>query len=210
LLVVVAGTGTELGKTWVAAAAAMGLRARGVGVTARKPAQSFADGDRGRTDADVLAVATGERPEDVCPAHRWYEVPMAPPMAAEVLGRPAFRVADLAREVAAGWPADAGVGFVELAGGPRSPMAADGDGVDLARALAPDVVVLVADAGLGTINAVRLSVDAFDGLPVVVYANRYDDRDDLHRRNVAWLRDRCGLTVLTDLAALVARLAPPT
>ena len=39
-------------------------------------------------DAAVLGAATGESPEEVCPPHRWYEVAMAPPMAAEALGRP--------------------------------------------------------------------------------------------------------------------------
>ena len=47
-----------------------------------------------------------------------------------------------------------------MAGGVRSPQAVDGDATDVLAALGPDVVVLVADAGLGTINAVRLSMDA--------------------------------------------------
>ena len=53
-----------------------------------------------------------------------------------------------------------------------------------------DRVVLVADAGLGTINAVSLSVAPFArarARPVVVL-NRYDPDDDLHRRNRTWLR----------------------
>jgi dethiobiotin synthetase len=208
-LVVVAGTGTEVGKTWLTAAAADALRTHGVRVAARKPAQSFGAADRGRTDADVLAAATGEHVTDVCPSPRWYEVPMAPPMAADVLGRPAFTVGELAAEVSASWPAGIDVGFVELAGGPRSPMADDGDGVDLAAALAPDLCVLVADAGLGTINAVRLCTDALTPVAaVVVFANRYDEGDDLHRRNIAWLRERGGAEVVTDVVALTSRLAP--
>ena len=52
---------------------------------------------------------------------------------------------------------------METAGGVRSPLAGDdGDAVALAGSLMPDVVVLVADAGLGTINAVRLTVAALD------------------------------------------------
>jgi dethiobiotin synthetase len=206
-LVVVAGTGTDVGKTWVAARLAGALRAGGTRVAARKPAQSFAE--PAGTDAQVLAASTGEPVDTVCPRHRWYEVPMAPPMAAAVLGRPAFTVADLVTEVAASWDGPVPVGLVELAGGPRSPMASDGDGVDLARALAPDIVVLVADAGLGTINAVRLSAEALAPLPVVVYANRYDPADDLHRRNAAWLRDECGYDVVTDIAELTSRLSRP-
>ena len=159
-LVVVVGTGTDVGKTWVAARLLTELRGAGATVAARKPAQSFDPGDDpSDRDAAVLGAASGEPPEMVCPPHRWYEVPMAPPMAAEALGRPPFRSADLVGEL--GWPCDpVDVGLVETAGGVRSPLAADGDCAALCAALAPDLVVLVADAGLGTINAVRLTVDA--------------------------------------------------
>jgi dethiobiotin synthetase len=192
----------------VTAAVAGALRTAGRRVAARKPVQSFATEDLGQTDAEVLAKVTGEEPDDVCAPDRWYEVPMAPPMAADVLGRRPFTVADLVDEVTGSWPADVDVGFVELAGGPRSPMADDGDGVDVARSLRPDHCLLVADAGLGTINAVRLAVDALaDVAPLVVFANRYDERDELHRRNVAWLRERCGCEVLTSIDALISQLA---
>jgi dethiobiotin synthase len=203
-LVVVTGTGTEVGKTWWVAATARALRARGRTVAARKPAQSFAPGDP-ETDADVLAAATGESAHDVCPPHRWYEVAMAPPMAAETLGRPAFAVADLAGELA--WPPGTDVGLIEGAGGPRSPLAADGDTVDLAAAVAPDRLVLVADAGLGTINAVRLAAPALTKIaPLTVVLNRYDTADDLHVGNRAWLEEREGLAVVDSVDALLDRI----
>jgi len=205
-LVLVTGTGTEVGKTWVAAALSRFVRAGGTTVGARKPAQSF-DPGAGPTDADVLADATGTTAEEVCPAHRWYEVPMAPPMAAEALGRPAFRIAALVGELA--WPAIAvDVGLVESAGGPRSPLASDGDTVDLATALEPDLVLLVAHAGLGTINAVQLCAAVLAPVaPVCTILNRYDGADDLHRRNRGWLATHAGQTVVVttidDLAAHV-------
>jgi dethiobiotin synthetase len=213
-LVVVAGTGTEVGKTWVACALARELRGRAVTVAARKPAQSFDPADA-TTDADELGAATGEDPMTVCPPHRRYEVPMAPPMAAAALGRPPIALADLVAEQAGSWtdePVD--VGMVELAGGVRSPLADDGDGVDLVRALAPEVLLVVADAGLGTVNAVRSTLDALDahasGAPrIVVHLNRYDDGDDLHRRNREWLADRDGIDITTDVAALADRVVPP-
>jgi len=202
-LVLVTGTGTEVGKTWVACALARALRARGLVVAARKPVQSFGPDDPSAgTDAAVLAEATGEHPGVVCPRHRWYAVAMAPPMAAEVLGRPPFTVADLADEVA--WPPGVGVGLVESAGGVRSPLAADGDTATLAAALRPERVVLVADAGLGTINAVRLSAAALAPWPVTVLLNRYDAGDELHQANRAWLAGRDGYDVATDAAGLVA------
>ena len=124
-------------------------------------------------------------------------------MAAAALGLPAFTIADLAREIA--WPADTDVGLVEGAGGPRSPLAADGDTVDLARVLAPDVVVLVADAGLGAINAVRPRGAALAGWPVVVACNRYEP-DGLPRRNHDFLAD-AGYDLVTSPAELARRLA---
>ncbi|HZP27852.1 MAG TPA: AAA family ATPase [Acidimicrobiia bacterium] len=205
-LVVVTGTGTGVGKTWWTAAAASALRERGVRVAARKPVQSYAPGD-GPTDADVLAAATGSEPEAVCPRNRWYQVAMAPPMAADALGRPPFAVVDLCRETV--WPDAIEIGFVEGAGGPRSPLAADGDTVDLAAALAADAIVLVADAGLGTVNAVRLAMGVLAPVaPVTVVLNRYDGADELHRRNRAWLAERDGFTVVDTVDGLLGRLAP--
>jgi len=199
-VVLVAGTGTSVGKTYVAARLAASLRTRGIPVVARKPVQSFAAGDM-ETDADVLAAATGEDPLVVCPPHRRFPLAMAPPMAAEALGRPPFTIADLTGEIIATAPADALI-MVESAGGVRSPLASDGDTVALAEALRPGRVLLVADAGLGTINAVHLSVDALAGQRVVVFLNRFDPRDDLHARNRDWLATRAGLEVVTDPEAL--------
>ena len=204
VLLVVSGTGTGVGKTWVTARLLATLRAAGVPVAARKPAQSFHPGES-PTDAEVLAAASGEDPRAVCPPHRWLPRAMAPPMAAAALGLPPFTIADLAGELAL--PQE-GVVAVEGAGGARSPLADDGDTVDLARALGADAVLVVADAGLGTISATRLAVAAFAPLPVTVLLNRFDPSDELHAANLAWLRERCGLDVLTDAAALAARLAP--
>ena len=120
-LVLVCGTATEVGKTWVSARVLGTLRASGHSVAARKPAQSFDVDHAGRshggpTDAEVLAAATGEPPEEVCHPSRSYRRAMAPPIAAEALGLAPFTVADLAGEVR--WP-DEGteVGLVETAGG---------------------------------------------------------------------------------------------
>jgi dethiobiotin synthetase len=210
-LLVVAGTGTEVGKTWVASQLITDLRTHQVTVAARKPAQSY-DPSEGPTDADVLAAASAEPATVVCPEHRWYPRPLAPPMAADSLGRPAFRVVELADELAWGEPAPA-VGLVESAGGVRSPLARDGDTVTLVDVLQPHIVVLVADAGLGTINSVRLSTKALltahGTRPVFVHLNRFDPLDEVHSRNLDWLRDRERMTVgttIADLSMYVRRL----
>ncbi len=206
-LVLVAGTGTEVGKTWVTAAVARLLRQDGLAVAARKLAQSFDPGDPEDTrDASVLAAATGEAPDVVCPPERSYEVAMAPPMAAAALGRPVPDLAELLATLS--WPPATEVGLVETAGGVRSPQAGDGDAADLAAALSPDLVVLVADAGLGTINLVRLSAAALAGRPLLVVLNRFSTAERLHAANLAWLTERDGFDVVTSAAEVARRLRP--
>ena len=191
------GTGTDVGKTWVGAALLRSLRvAGGVRVAAVKPAQSFVPGE-GPTDAEVLAEATGQHPYEVCPRGRWYEVPLAPPEAADELGLPPFTLSELVLP-----EPDAELVAWEGAGGPRSPLACDGDTVSLARLISPDLIVLVAPAGLGAINDVRLSAAAFDGIaPLVVFLNRFDPSAVVDRRNLAFLRGD-GFEVVTDVHSL--------
>jgi dethiobiotin synthetase len=205
-IVMVCGTGTEVGKTWVGCRLLGELRGRGLSVSARKPAQSFAidsEGHRlgGATDAELLGSVTGEDPVVVCHSFRSYHRAMAPPMAAEALGLPGFSTGDLIEELA--WPSPrVEVGVVETAGGVRSPQSSDGDATDLLIQLAPDAVVLVADAGLGTINGVRMSMDALGtvtrgtSVPIVVVLDRFDGHHDIHRRNRRWLTERLGYRVI--------------
>jgi len=199
MAIVVAGTGTEVGKTWVGAQLLERLRSAGYQVAARKPAQSHEPGDL-RTDAALLARASGEDPDSVCPARYDFECSMAPPMAAASLGRPAFTMSELLSELR--WPADVEVVLIESAGGVRSPLAADGDTTDLIRHVRPDLVLLVSDPGLGMINAVRLSAAALAPTNVIVFVNRHNGDDYLHRSNVAWLCDD-GYRVVTSIDALI-------
>jgi dethiobiotin synthetase len=207
-LVVVVGTATEIGKTWVTCELVRRLRMPGLLVAARKPAQSF-EPRRGATkvatDADLLADATGEPVERVCPQHRRYETPMAPPMAAASLGRPRFTGDDLLAELI--WPPDVHVGFVETAGGVCSPLADDVDSAEFARLVDPDHTILVADAGLGTISAVRMALRALAPLDTVVFLNRFNATDELHQRNRDWLTDRDGFQTYIDIAELTTYLA---
>ena len=200
-IIVVAGTGTAIGKTWVSAELVTALRRHEIPVVARKPVQSFDPEDATPTDADVLGGATGEDPHVVCPRHRWLPRAMAPPIAAAALGAEPFTIAELATEVTASAPHD-GIVLVESAGGVRSPLAADGDTITLVRALRPARVVLVADATLGTINLVRMSIDALVGHDTVVYLNRFDADLEVHARNHDWLVTQEGLEVVTNPEAL--------
>jgi dethiobiotin synthetase len=199
---VIAGTGTEIGKTWVAVRLVQHARTLGLRVAARKPAQSYAQGE-GPTDAELLAAASGEDPHVVCPAHRWYPIPMAPPMAADALGLAPIRVEELVAESA--WPFNVELAVIETAGGLCSPIAHDADNLALIAKLAPTRVVLVADAGLGTLNALRLCLRALDGRPTTAFLNRFDANNELHVRNREWLVKE-GVQLVTDVAELVDEL----
>jgi dethiobiotin synthetase len=211
-----------VGKTWLTAQLVGVLARRGVRAVARKLAQSFAPEDEpaGR-DAAVLGAASGEPAEVVCPPHRWYPAVMAPPMAAAALRRAPFAVADLLSELR--WPGPAApgtggvtVGFLETAGGVRSPQADDGDVGTVAGLVEPDLVVVVVGAGLGAINDAVLASDALRGAvptlavgSLVVVLNRFDPDVAVHRANRRWLEDRAGLLVAAapaDLGALATSL----
>lgn len=197
--IVVAGTGTEIGKTWTAVKLIEHARARGLRVAARKPAQSYSSEDR-TTDADLLAAASGEAAHEVCPAHRWYAVPMAPPMAADVLGRSRILLDELIAEMRL--PDRADLTLIETAGGLCSPIAHDADNLKLIERLAPTRVLLVADAGLGTLNSVRLCLRALGAISTQVFLNRFDERSELHRRNAQWLRDE-GVQLSLDVVGVM-------
>lgn len=203
LLIGVIGTNTEVGKTWVTAQLLATLKLRGARVAARKPVQSYGP-DEIDTDAARLAGASGEEVSDICPAHRWYPVALAPPMAAHVLGRGPVWMSEIVSEIR--WPADVDIGFVETVGGVRSPLASDGDSLELLRRLGVDRMLLVADAELGTINGVRLTLAAVGPTPTVVYLNRFNPDNELHQLNRRWLIEHDQLTVITDVHSLAVAI----
>jgi dethiobiotin synthetase len=203
----VAGTATEVGKTWVACSVARRMRAQGTSVAARKPVQSFDPLDARNSDGGLLADATGEPKEVVCPERFTFPLAMAPPMAAEVLGRKAPTIGELCKWLSTSWQPEVQLGLVEAVGGVRSPLGGDGDTTDLARELNPDVILLVAEPGLGTINAVRSAVCGLTPWRLVVFLNRYDSSEEIHRRNRTWLETRDHLEVKTDVEDTVPLLS---
>src|SRR3954471_22853505 len=98
MLVVVTGTGTDVGKTYITAGTIEVLRNAGAQVQAWKPVQSYTRHELGNTDAEVLARAVGRKPHEVCPRHRWLALAMAPPIANAALDGPPFNIAHLAAE----------------------------------------------------------------------------------------------------------------
>ena len=121
------------------------------------------------------------------------------------MGLAPFTLRDIRDELR--WPPATDVGIVEQAGGIGAPQASDGDGVDMVKLLEPDLVVLVALPGLGTLSSVSLAVRALGGRRLVVYMNRFDPSDELHSANLSWLRERAGLAVEVSVSSLAGDVA---
>jgi dethiobiotin synthetase len=160
----VTGTDTGVGKTEVAAA----LLELMPGALALKPYQSGGGDDAKELGARVL--------------HRFRD-PLAPGVAAEREGRrPKFDVRVPKR----------GSVVVEGAGGLFVPLDAEHDVIDLIEKLRLPVV-LVARAGLGTLNHTKLSLHALQGrakVAAVVLVKSTPGRDVSEEDNPRWLRRR--------------------
>ncbi len=152
----VTATDTGVGKTEVSCALLAEARAGGLDAIGMKPAQSGeAPGEPSDAERLVAACEGAEPLEAVCPYR--FAAPLAPAVAARLEGRAVSmgRILDAARALAARHPAI----LVEGAGGLLVPLTERETYADLAVALGLPVV-LVARAGLGTVNHVALTVEA--------------------------------------------------
>ena len=191
----IAGTDNGVGKTEVARALLMGMP----GAVPLKPVETGCAPDP--HDALALLSACGrDLPLDrVCP-HR-FALPAAPLAAAEAEGREVSmaRIFEQAgRAAVEGAPL-----VVEAAGGLLVPLARErGElvtNIDFARSLRLPVV-LVARAGLGTINHTALSIEALARRGIAVAAvvlNRTSRDDDASvAGNAHWIEELTGARVL--------------
>jgi dethiobiotin synthetase len=163
----VTGTGTEVGKTVVAAAIAHSARADGARVAVFKPAISGLDDHPLRSevwesapelpDHALLRLAAGSNQADDQVAPYRYGPAVSPHLAAELAGEPIDP--DLLRGAALDATEDASLLVCEGVGGFLVPLTPDYLVRDLARDLALPVVV-VASPGLGTINHTLLTIQA--------------------------------------------------
>lgn len=155
--VFVTGTGTEVGKTVVAASIVAALAAGGERVAAFKPAVSGLEeaGEEWPPDHELLAAATGWQSAGSVSPHL-FEPAVSPHLAAELTGETIdpFVLAEHARRLAA----EADLLVCEGVGGLMVPLTGSFSVLDLAEVLGLPAVV-VAPPGLGTISDVRLAVD---------------------------------------------------
>jgi dethiobiotin synthetase len=195
----ITGTGTGVGKTYVAALIATELRRQGKRVGVYKPAASGCDRRNGElVSADAVAMwdAAG-RPGTlaaVCP--QLFEAPLAPHLAARAEGKRIDQ--QLLRSGIEVWGQTSDIVLVEGAGGLMSPISDEDYNADLAAEFGLPLVVVAANV-LGTINATLqtlITASTYcDGLPVagvvlnspqrvVGDPSRDSNRDELERRCV--------------------------
>lgn len=166
--VVLLGTGTGVGKTYVGCQLALAWRRSGVATLALKPLESGYDAQSPETsDAAQLAEAAGT---GAPPLHYWPD-PVSPHLAArrsqQVIELRA--VTDWVRgQEDKAFGADpvgtGGVTLIETAGGVFSPLGSGFTNLDLALRLQPALVVLAAPDCLGVLHDVTATLRAMTSL----------------------------------------------
>lgn len=203
-VLLVTGTDTGVGKTWVSCGVLRAARAAGVRVAARKPAETGCDRDAAGAlvGADAVALhaaAGGDEPLDaVCPVR--LPDPLAPAFAARRAG-----VTIELRDVVASCrrrAADVDLLLVEGAGGLLVPLVERCTFADLARELDARLL-LVVGARLGAINHALLSLEvaAARGIPVVgCVVNHFSTARDLATDTLAdSLRELTRVPLLAEI-----------
>jgi dethiobiotin synthetase len=153
--VIVTGTDTGVGKTYVACGLARRLSARGLRVAAIKPIESGCGG--AGEDGMLLAEASGQAQPTVALVR--LRAPLAPPLAAELEGVELDDDRIEAETLALAEGTD--VALIEGAGGVLTPLTWRLNAVELARRLGARALVVGSDR-LGTVNHVLLSCEALE------------------------------------------------
>lgn len=154
---VVVGTGTGVGKTWVTESLARSLVGRGRAVVALKPVETGATDETPNTDFERLAAASSFA---VKPQPFRFEPPIAPHLAARRAGR-RIELAPLLTYVQAHESSSSGAPdwlLLETAGGLFSPLASGLTNFDLARVLDPSLWLLVGADALGVLHDVTATL----------------------------------------------------
>jgi len=193
----VTGTGTEVGKTVVAATIARTLAAEGKRLAVFKPAVTGLD-EGVETDHALLRRASGSEQNDEQIAPYRYGPPASPHLAAALAGEEIEP--ERLRQVAAAAAERADAIVCEGVGGLLVPLSTG----YLVRDLAADLgypLVIVASPGLGTINHTLLTVEAARAANLEVTAivlNPWPkEPTEIERNNRETLVEMSGAQVLT-------------
>lgn len=191
-LVMVTGTDTGVGKTWVTCALAHRLRERGTDVLTLKLVESgTADSVQPGEDGVLLANATGQ--DSPTAALRRYRAPLTPADAAALEGLEVDMPA-IEREMLR-HAAPHRLTLVEGAGGLLAPLATDRTLLDVAATHGARVLIVAANR-LGMLNHTLLTLAALDdggvtclGVVVNTRGGIETTEDQSVGRNVAMLRE---------------------
>lgn len=207
-VLVVSGTGTEIGKTVVTSAVAAAAVAAGRSVAVLKPAQTGVGPEEPGDAAEAVRLAG---PAVTAVELARYPEPLAPDTAARRSGRATVAPSAIA-EAAARLAADHDLVLVEGAGGLLVRFDEDGHTLaDAARLLAAPVLV-VAPAGLGTLNSTALTAEALRARelsPFGVVVGSWPAAPDLASRcNLADLPEVSGMPLLGAVPEGSGALSP--
>jgi len=191
----VTGTDTGIGKTWVSALIIEQLRKVGTNAVGLKPVLSG-----GRDDAERLWQASGGVLDiDLINPH-WYRTPVAPLVASRIEGSPLV-LGDMVKHIQQ-IRDDHEFTIVEGVGGWEVPMSEDFGFPEFAKALGLPIVVVAAN-WLGTINHTLLTVKAIQaaGLECVgVILNHLEaERDVAATTNRMMLEELCPVPIIGEV-----------
>ena len=212
-VVVVAGTDTSVGKTWVAAALARAIRSAGHSVVAVKLVETGCSPDRQPSeDGVILARAAGQT--EPAEALIRLPAPLTPAPAAEREGL-TIDFDDILLRVE-GFAAGADVVLVEGSGGLLAPISWEWNLVDLAQALEARALVVGSDR-LGTVSHALLTLSALElgGIPIAAVVltppGQSDGSTGTNAATIARLSGQTGIIEApreTDPAQAAAAMAP--
>jgi len=201
----ITGTDTGVGKTVIACGITRLLKSRGVKVGVMKPIASGS-----RHDAVLLSKAAGLQESLDIINPQFFKAPLAPTIAASL----ERREIDLNAIYQAYWFLQKRYDFliVEGAGGVKVPLGESTYIVDLIQALRLPALV-VARAGLGTINHTLLTLDALEAekIPVLgVLLNGARGKDLAEKTNVDELQDHATVPVMGMISHKASLAKDPT
>jgi dethiobiotin synthetase len=168
--IVVLGTGTEIGKTWIGESVLLELTRRRLPALGLKPVESGVDAEDPARSSDAGRLRAAGQP-GAPPLHlHAFSEPVSPHLCARREGLP-IELEDVARWVSAQeatLPKDDTtrhvVSLIETAGGVFSPLGPALTNVELAAALDPAIWVLVAPDRLGVLHDVTAALLALASL----------------------------------------------
>ncbi|MEU1295676.1 dethiobiotin synthase [Streptomyces sp. NPDC005840] len=206
-VLVITGTGTEVGKTVATAAVAAAALATGRTVAVLKAAQTGVLPHEPGDAAEVARLAGGLTTAELAR----YPDPLAPATAARLAGRAPVRPGEVA-EAAAKLATEHDLVLVEGAGGLLVRFDADGGTLADAAGLLAAPVLVVATAGLGTLNTTELTARELRArgleLAGVVIGSWPGSPDLATRCNVRDLPEVAGAPLLGVLPAGAGSLPP--